>query len=347
MMPIYDLNLIYYGEPHGNNALQISNWMMHHFEDFEQIGYWHIGDKKAGESLGIEWNHIMLYRSKDKQKIEYKIPIYNHKFIKDWIFVNEYPPAVVLDHFHSERFLRHRSAVFVLYVYGSSSMKSMDSIIEFKEACKELQKERYLCLYLDTKHKGQMSKTFTMKMELNASTEVPCVNFYNPSHYTPHHETLKKFQMDRSWPITKENILKFKDDLRAEKTPGVHKNEVNIVLDSTKIVQNMARSSFKTKTFRLMKSKYDLIILFYHSQDYHQYKSKRALKQFDHAGEILEKRQKHLNEGKNESELYDIPVRLLKFNLSKNTKFGLFVKSHQAPIIRMYRVKEGIFYVDH
>lgn len=43
----------------------------------------------------------------------------------------------------------------------------------------------------------------------------------------------------------------------------------------------------------------------------------------------------------------DFPVRLLRYDLSKNSRKGLRLKLADAPILRMYRVHDESSFIDH
>ena len=185
-------------------------------------------------------------------------------------------------------------------------------------------------------------------MEFHPNEGVPYIVCYEPHHHGSHQkhnaENTHHYRMRTS--VTNSNIVDFVNNYRAHKLKHEHKHEKNYELSSEHLNQKIARNNFKTNFFSLLKNHYDIIILFYHSKDWKDHHSRKAIREFNHAAHLIGKRIDHI-QSKDLHVDKDFPVRLFKFDLSKNTRNGLRLKAENAPIIRMYRIHDHKHFIDH
>lgn len=341
ILSISKLSIIFYGENSHRNARSLAFWTMTHYKDRKGIMFYLVTDKKIGEKFGLEWNSTSLYRQADKKIVPYKLPFFSHRMLKEWIWVNSFPPVVWLNETHYDRFIKYLHPIFVLYIDGTRSMKSIDAIIEFERAGPHLQESKYLGMIVDIR--SDLGQKFGMKMEFHPSEGVPYVICYYP-HQHHNDEGIHHYRMKTQ--ITDKNVIEFANLYKMHKVKHEHKHEKSHEISSEHLIQKISRNNFKSKMFTLQKKNYDIIVLFYHSKDWKNHHSQKAYKEFKHAAHVLGKRIDHLQSSEG-SETKDFSIRLFTFDQSKNTRNGLKLKAEKAPIIRMYRIHDTKYFIDH
>lgn len=238
---------------------------------------------------------------------------------KEWLWIHQYPPHVMLTSFHAERFINHNYPMFVLYVNNVAQISGMKALMEFKKAAETLQENKYLAMTVDLSIHKDISHRFAQNMEFVISHGIPRVVYYQPAHEHDYEHIIHYTMKDS--PITEANIVKFMNDIKTHKLKRDNKYEDNYKLTSDVMVQDISYYNIKSRAFSILKKHYDLFILFYFSEDWKELHSKKALKEFNHAAEILGKRIEYIQSFKG-SESQDCPVRLLRYDLSKNTRSG-------------------------
>jgi hypothetical protein len=217
MMRGYDLNIVYFGKDDSKNARALSHWTQFHHDDHKSFGFWRIDpeDKHVADAMGIELEHLVLYRSTDSKLLPYGAPVYNGKMLRDWIFLHAFPPAPIMTEFHAQRFVEHQFPVFILWVKDTFKPATLNMIDEFEKAASDLQDNQYLGLIAEIGPRHLVDQKLAKEMELRPKKELPCVKFYNPVGYSKirkDHEVFEQYTLRGK--ITKETIHAFMAGIR-------------------------------------------------------------------------------------------------------------------------------------
>lgn len=262
MMRAHDLNIIYFGKDDAPGARALSHWTQFHHDDFKGLGFWHIDpkDKHIADDMGLDEEHIGLYRSSDRKLVLYNSSIYSGKMLRDWIFVHAYPPAPILDEYHASRFVEHQFPVFVLWISQTFKPATLEKIMEFQAAAEQFPDNQYLGLVAEISNRHIVDTLLARNMEFRPKKDLPCVKFYNPishSHQKHDHELFEQYTLRGD--LSKEKILAFMRGIRnrnANIRPD-HLSQKGIQLNDKLLIQDMGASSLHDPIYEAMKNHVD------------------------------------------------------------------------------------------